>query len=389
MSSDVGGPGISSASFSYPETSSEKRAELARRLLRDRAQVPAFVLSTCLRLEIVVQGDLDVLADAISALFLDPPDIADAKVRCDQEAASHLFRVVAGLESPIPGEREILAQFRKALRDAEQDKSASGLFLKLLQESVSAGRKARAILPDRPHASLAAVAADAVSGVDRVAVLGSGTMCSAVVDALKLLPSPPRITVVARTPENVRDVNVDIWSFDRSPEALRDFPAIVSATSAKYRPVSDEDVEMALSSRDEQGVLIDMAMPPDFEISEGASLRYADIDDLARLAGPQPSVEKADELVLDRAIESYGRFANHHAVGPLVAALMDQAEVVVAAATGRYGSRLGTEADAEVLRLAARDVARTILAEPLKFLRSRGDAQESVQLLATAFGVEP
>lgn len=382
-------PRISSASFSYPQTSSEKRAELALQLRPERSNISAFVLSTCLRLEIAVEGDLDVLADVMTALFDKPPDIADARLRCDQEAASHLFRVVAGLESPIPGEHEILAQFRSALQDAEQAGCVSGLFLKLLQESICVGRKVRFILPDQPHTSLAAVAAGTVAGADRVAVLGSGTMCSAVVRALKELPSPPRVTVVARTPENVSDVNVDIWSFDRAAEALQHYPAIISATSAKYRPVSDFDVENALSSRTEQGVLVDMAMPPDFEIPPQAALQYADIDELARLAGPQPNVEQADEFVAVNAAKSYQRFVNHHAVGPLVVALMEYADSVVSAAVDRFGSRLGSAEDVEVLRLMARDVARTMLAQPLKFLRSGEDTQESVQLLAAAFGVEP
>ena len=153
---------ITSASFSYPNISGDKRADLARSLRADTSGCAALVLNTCLRLEVLVEGDVEILAHSLELLFEEPPDIAAATLRGDTEAAVHLFRVVAGLESPIVGEREILTQFRDALEALEESGMASGLFSKLLQESVAFGRKARQLLPESPHASLAAIAAQIV-----------------------------------------------------------------------------------------------------------------------------------------------------------------------------------------------------------------------------------
>ncbi|NIQ59508.1 MAG: hypothetical protein GWN85_40425, partial [Gemmatimonadetes bacterium] len=93
--------------------------------------------------------------------------------------------------------------------------------------AVSAGRQARELLPDSPHASLAAVAAQVVGGLPEVAVFGSGIMGQSVVRGLLALPAPPEIVVVARTPERVTIDGVAVWPFERTVEALETFPAIV------------------------------------------------------------------------------------------------------------------------------------------------------------------
>ena len=378
---------ISSASFAYPDLSAEKRAVLARRLRPETTVRGVFVLTTCLRVEILVDGDVDVLAHALEQLFDQPPDIADATLRCDADAAVHLFRVVAGLESPIVGEREILAQFRDALQHFQEVEAVSGLFSKLLQESIPAGRRARESLPTSPHASLAAVAAQMIGGADRVAVLGSGVMSAAVVQALKELPGPPRVTVVARAPERVREPNIDVWPFERAVDALRNFPAVISVTSARHQPVSDAGLTAALSERRERGILIDMAMPPDFRIPEDSALTYVNIDQLARKAGPRPRLDDADESVRSAALHAYRRFSNHQRVGPLITALVDHTDQIVDGATEHFAKRLNGVDDAAVLRQAAHNVARTLIAAPVSFVKASKGTTEDLQIVAEIFGI--
>ena len=378
---------ITSASFSYPNISGDKRADLARSLRADTSGCPALVLNTCLRLEVLVEGDVEILAHSLELLFEEPPDIAAATVRGDADAAVHLFRVVAGLESPIVGEREILTQFRDALEALEESGMASGLFSKLLQESVALGRKARQLLPESPHASLAAIAAQIVGGVDRVAVLGSGTMSSAIIGALRELPAPPSLTVVARTPARVRDSDVEVWSFDRAADALREFPAIVSATSAKQHPVPDAVVISALADRRERGIIVDLAMPPDFRVPESANLTYVDIDQLARLAGRRPRLDDADEIVHTAAVDAYRRFSDHQQIGPLITALMSHADQIVDQAAERFTARLNGVDDAEVLRNAAHNVARTLMAAPVEYLKTAERTAANLVTVAEAFGI--
>lgn len=70
-----------------------------------------------------------------------------------------------------------------------------GRIQKWLAQAVTVGPQARELLGGSPHNSMAAVAAQAVGTADRIAVLGSGIMATAVVDGLLLLPAPPEVAL--------------------------------------------------------------------------------------------------------------------------------------------------------------------------------------------------
>lgn len=379
---------ISSATFAYPAVDSATRARLAEELRRPNDDGSTFVLNTCLRTEVVVAGDTEDLQRALGELFGESGDTGIAKIRHDADAVEHLYRVASGLESPIRGEAEILTQFRQTLAKAIESGSVIGIFGKLLETAVSVGRQAREIIGDSPHDSMAAVAAQIVGNANRVAVLGSGAMATAVVRALQGLPAPPEITVCARNPERVRTENVDVWPFDRAIEALEDFPAVISATSAKRRLVEAGEMSAVITRRTAPLTLIDMAMPPDFSVESSATLTYLDIDDLARMAERRPRNDDADALVRQAAKDAHHVFVDHHQVGPVIGGLTRQADDVVESVVARFGSRLGSDADRAVLRQTAHTVARTLLAGPIAYLKQPDRAQEAVDVVADAFGVD-
>ena len=135
-------PDLSGISFAYPGVAADARAAIARTLASEPSP-PAgtFVLSTCLRAEVVVAGDRSALEPVLVGLLGSVPDVPGAVVRSGGEATVHLFRVAAGLESPVRGEVEILTQFRQAVRTAKNEGGVDGGFSKLLEAAVAAGRK--------------------------------------------------------------------------------------------------------------------------------------------------------------------------------------------------------------------------------------------------------
>ncbi len=373
---------LTSASFAYPLADAGTRAELTRRLATAGDTGDAFVLATCLRIEVAVPGDTAALEPVLSHLFGDVA--AGAEFRRDAEAVHHLFRIAAGLESPMVGEIEILTQFRQAMKEAP----AGGLFARLLETAVGTGRQARQALPHSPHDSLAAVAAQVVGGADRVAVLGAGMMARAVIASVGMLPAPPVVTVVARDVEAAAGLAGEVWPFSRAVEALTDFPAVISATSAKHRIVDDEELEKALADRAQPLTLVDMAMPPDFRPAAGGDLRYVAIDDLARLAERRPRDETADALVAAAAAEAYRRYAGHHSVGPVIGNLIGFADREVERTVDRFAGRLRHPSDRDVLQQAAHTAVRSVLARPLDYLNAAQPAGPEVDVIADAFGVE-
>jgi glutamyl-tRNA reductase len=236
---------------------------------------------------------------------------------------------------------------------------------------------------------MAAVAAQAVGTAGRVAVLGSGIMGTAVVEGLLLLPAPPAVTMVARHPEKVGDrPGVEVLAFDRASSVLAEFPAVISATSAKHRLLDDHDMVAAVSDRAEPLTLVDMAMPPDFAPALSDKVTYFDIDDLARMADRRARSDEADALVEGAAVEAYRQYRDHHEVGPLIGQLMSGADEIVDDIVSRFSGRLSDRGDEATLRQAAHTVARTLLARPVSYLKGENRAAEAIDVIADAFGVD-
>lgn len=380
---------ITAASFAYPHHDGAARAAIASRLHSSSGLDNGFVLSTCLRVEVAVSGDETKLDEALRSLFGGLIDETPPQVRRAERAVTHLYRIAAGLESPILGEQEILTQFRQSLIAAEDSGQVGGVFAKVLETAVAAGRQARELLPSSPHNSMAAVAAQAVGTADRVAVLGSGIMATAVVEGLMLLPAPPRVTVIARHPEKVAErPDVEVRPFDEIAHAIVTFPAVVSATSAKNSLVDDEAITSSVADRTGPLLLIDMAMPPDFHTPSSDGITYIDIDDLARMADRRSRSDEADALVATAAADAYRQYRDHHEVGPLIGRLMSESDEIVDDAVSRFSGRLTGQGDEEVVRQAAHTVARTLLARPVNYLKGENRAPEAIDVIADAFGID-
>lgn len=381
---------ISAASFAYPQHEGAFRARLADCLTGPAAVRQGFLLSTCLRIEVAVPGPEALLMETLRDLFGDLVDSEfQPQFRYRDDAVAHLYRVAAGLESPILGEQEILTQFRQSLIEAEELGRVEGVFARLLETAVATGRQARELLPGSPHNSMAAVAAQSVGTANQVAVLGSGIMATAVVEGLALLPAPPEITVVARNPEKVAErPGIEVLSFELAEQTLREFPAVVSATSAKHRLIDDVVLASVVAERKTPLLLIDMAMPPDFRPPESATVTYFDIDDLARMAERRSRSDEADALVAGSAADAYRQYRDHHEIGPLISGLMVGADVLVEETVRRFARRLRSPEDETALRQAVHTVARKLLAGPVGYLKKEDRSAEAIDVIADAFGVD-
>jgi glutamyl-tRNA reductase len=379
---------VSLATFAYPDLGADKRSAIARSRTRVDPDGSTFIFETCLRTEVMVAGGEDRLLAALDRHFGGIPELAAGRVRFDAEAVEHLYRVASGLESPIRGEGEVLAQFRQAVNRAEDDGMIGGIFSRLIESAVATGRRAREMMPESAHDSLAAVAAQVVGGADRIAVLGSGIMASAVVKALQALPAPPPITVVARNPEHVWLEAVDVWDFQRTGEALKQFPAVVSATSAKRRLVEADEMAAAMAERPAPLILVDMAMPPDFPVDGSYDVVYVGIDDLAKLASRRSQPDHADPVVKAGALEAFRAFRDHHHLGPVIGGLTRYADDVVDGAVARFATRLQSEEDLAIVRQTAHTVARTLIAGPISYVKHPDRAPEALDIVAEAFGVD-
>ncbi len=375
---------VTCATYAYPRLNTAQRGVLAAQLAELAPVAGLFVLSTCVRIEIAAPLPPDSLLRDLRSLF-EPGTAPEPEVRSGQDAVLHLFRVAAGLESPIVGEREILSQFRTALTEAADAGAINGQFTRLLQAAIGSGRRARDLLPRLPHDSMGAIAADLVAGDDRVTILGAGEMAMAILRSLATRPAPPPTILLARRPEFVSVKSAEVWSFDRLEEVMAAHPTVISATSATSRLLCEDHLDEVLRVRSNPLKLIDMAMPPDFEPPQDAAVTHYDVDDLARLAGAGPRSAVADVAVSEAAAKAYRRFVGHNEVGPLISRLMSDADEIVESAVARFGSKLNSPEDRAILRQVAHTVARTIMARPVSHLNNADVDAGVVEAIAEAF----
>jgi glutamyl-tRNA reductase len=285
------------------------------------AGVPSVVLATCNRTEIYWQSrgaadDHTVRALVAQALGTPGmPVLSASDALAGHDAARHLLRVAAGLESVVVGEAEILGQVRAAL---DACPGAGALLTRVFHAAVRAGRMARtetAIGVGAQSVASAAVRmlADTIRLAEaRVAVVGAGDTGSRTARHLRALGAG-EIVVVNRTPSRGAALaaaagGASVALEDLQAELAR-ADAVVFAVAVTRPLVERAALERAVASRaDRPLTVVDLSMPAAVEKAELAGLILLDFlavertvaSDRARRAAEIPRVESvlARELAL-------------------------------------------------------------------------------------------
>jgi glutamyl-tRNA reductase len=320
-------------------------------------------LSTCNRTELYV-GHPDARdAEERAAQVLAPvgEDGASLVYRLhDAEAALHLFRVAAGLDSLVPGEGEILGQVRAAY-----ESGAPGPLLdRVFRQALYVGKKVRSetAIAESPASISAAAAALAhqVFGdlaARRVLLVGAGKVSE--LAARNLLSRGASIAFVAnrsadRAAELAERLGAEPLALERTRTQLELADVVVSSTGAPGFVIERADVEAALPARRGRPLfVIDLAVPRDVDpaVNDLDGCFLYDIDDLQgvvteSLAGRRREAERAESIVGEEAT----RFAEWHAsleVVPAIASLRALAEDIRRAELAKAQARLGGLSDAE------------------------------------------
>ena len=346
----------------------ERAAKLARTLAGDRSE--AVCLSTCNRTELYLADESPEGAEekAEAALLALEAELGPALYRLrDEDAARHLFRVAAGLDSLVPGEGEILGQVRAA-----HAAGATGSILdRLFRQALHAGKKARSetAIGESPASvsSAAAALAEQVFGDLRgreVVVIGAGKVGELAIR--NLVSRGAAIAFVAnRTAERAQELAARFGgtplSLDRVCDELARADVVLSSTSARGWTLTREVVERSLPARKGRPLfLIDLAVPRDLDpaIHELDGCYLYDIDDLEAvvvetLADRSREAQRAETIVAEEA----NRFRAWQAsldVVPAIASLRARAEEIRTAELSR--AKLN---DAE--RRAAESVTAAVL----------------------------
>ena len=376
------------------------------------------ILSTCNRLELyaVVSGSAgrDAAWAALSGflaetLAVDPPEFEDHLVRyADGEAARHLCRVAAGLESMVLGESEILGQVADAHKAALSQRSTGPVLSALFRAAIRAGKRARTETAiGRNPASVGSVAIELAAQAAGdlagrcVAVVGAGRMARKAVTALRAR-GVGEILVVNRThaaaAELAREWGAEALSFERLPEVLARADIVVSSTSAPHTIIGAPLTRQAMVDRQRPLVFIDIAVPRDVDaaVREIPAVHVFDLDDFrARL--DRTSVERRKEVPrVEAIVAEEGRLFEEWLAGvdllPVVSELRQKAEALRREELVRMLERWPGLDDAlrDQLDHFSRALVNKLLHQPTQRLRAEagnGHAVEFAQVARALFGL--
>jgi glutamyl-tRNA reductase len=312
----------------------------------------AVCLSTCNRTEVYSTGvaETDVVAALESLAGHGLHGVLYRRV--DDEAALHLFRVAAGLDSLVPGEGEILGQVRAAFEAVGPGPLLDHVF----RQALAVGKRVRTetAIGESPASVSAAAAALAAQvfgelrGRD-VLLIGAGRIGE--LAAANLSSRGARIAYVAnRSVDNARGL---AHRFGAEPVALGDVRSrlggvdvVVSSTSAPEVVLGAADVP---ERRRRPLFFIDIAVPRDLDagIGELEGCFLYDIDDLEAvvaetLAGRRTEAAQAEHMVAEEVV----RFQSWRAsldVVPAIASLRARAEQIRSAELAKVDGRVSED----------------------------------------------
>jgi glutamyl-tRNA reductase len=317
---------------------------------RDLAR-EAVVLSTCNRAEIYAGAESDAAAESCGRFISEFNGVSwDALaphlvVYRGPEAADHLFRVAAGLDSLVVGEPQILGQVKEAFSTASELKATGALTHRLFTTAFSVGKRVRsetglgegAVSVSYAAIALARKIFGRLKGL-HVLVLGAGEMATLTATHLRA-QEVGRLTIASRTLASAeslaRDLKGEAVPWTAMPQALADADIVVTATGSPDAVLTRAMVEEAMRPRRGRPIfLIDIALPRDVEPDAGRldQVFLYNIDDLQmivneNLARRGSEVQRAESIVREE-VERFRAWMQSRDVVPTVVALRQQFEAI-------------------------------------------------------------
>ena len=391
-------------------------------MLNDLVERPevleAAAISTCNRTELYLYASDAVGAEAAALGLLSreaetqPTElVAHLYSVRGTDAADHLLRVSAGLDSMIIGETEIQGQVKRTYELALVEGATGPVLNRLFRAALAAGKRARAEtgISERSM-SIPSVAVElarrTLGELDdrRVLVVGAGETAELTARALAT-KGVEAIFIANRHYDRAIGLAERFGGhavrFEDLPEELTDADIVVTSTSSPHHVIEREALAEVMSDRDGRPLLlIDLAVPRDIHPTcrdlPGVSLY--DMDDLQSLVERNVSSRAAEARQAEGILRSeLGRFDGWLAaqdVTPTIAALRARADEVVERVLAENDQRWEglTDADRERLQTAARAIASRLLHEPtLRLKRDAGepDTYNRVAVLRDLFGLDP
>lgn len=356
------------------------------------------VLSTCNRAEIYAVGDGDGTAEDVGRFFSEYHEVPHDHVRehlyvhRGADAARHLFRVAAGLDSLVVGEPQILGQVKAAYAVASDGQFTAALTNRLFHSAFTVGKRVRSetgLGEGAVSVSYAAIAlAKKIFGDLKgrsVLILGAGEMAKLTgihlqAQHVKQIAIASRTLATAQTLAARLDGAAVPW--DRVDHALSAADIVVTATGASEPVLTRGRVEDTMRHRRNRPLfVIDIAVPRDVAADVGQldQVFLYNIDDLRSIVQENLARRGAElaraEAIIDEEVAKYTAWMQSREIVPTVVALRQRFEAIRRAELERLEPKLSglpPEARARVDEIT-RLIVEKLLLTPTEQLKAVSD----------------
>ncbi len=367
----------------------------------------ACILSTCNRTECyAVIATTEDWRGLMQALFAaqsraDGGEYADSLYwHAGEDAARHLFRVAAGLDSMVLGEAEIVNQLKQASAAARRAGAAGTILQRLTEKALAAQKRART---QARYDGGISVASTAVAACKRafaelsdvsVMVVGAGDTAELTVHSL-VSKGVRRVMVANRTLERAarltRVAGGTALPLTAFPSRLAEVDLVICCTASPEPVLTRAMVEDAMTARGGRPLLVvDIAVPRDVEtaVAEVPTVQLLNIDALCGAARAtqeqrQAKLIAADEIIAAEA-RAFGKWLSCRRAIAVVADLQRQIETLRAEIAATLAAELGAADGAarEMVDARTRELARGILRASLDAMQTCGGGGDAPQQMA-------
>jgi glutamyl-tRNA reductase len=296
---------------------------LLRRIKKVRDILEVIVVSTCNRTEIYCESANG--SDDIKNWLLSEKEYKSfAKhlyIYQEEDAIEHLFKVVAGLDSMVIGESEVLGQVKTAYKIALDNKSIDGKLKRLFEYSFSVAKNIRTNTDIGGNAisfmyTSILLIKKIFSTVEekKCLLIGAGEMTEL---ALKYLKSNNvnDITICNRKEEKGKKLALEnscrYSNLNNLSTIIHEHDVIITSTSSSLPLIGKGNIENALIKRNNDSiVIIDLGVPRDVEsqIKSLDNVYLYTIDDLGQIIEQnyrirEKSIKDAEEIIKFKIVE--------------------------------------------------------------------------------------
>ena len=296
---------------------------LLRRIKKENNIHEVLVVSTCNRTEIYTDSESGS-KDLKGWLMTDKeyrslaPHLYEYQ---EEDAIEHLFKVVAGLDSMVIGESEVLGQVKTAYKIALENKTIDNKLKRLFEYSFSVAKNVRTNTDIGGNAisfmyTSILLIKKVFSSVEekKCLLIGAGEMTQL---ALKYLKSNNvnDITICNRKEEKGKklasDNNCRYSNLNNLSSIIHEFDVIITSTSSSLPLIGKGNIENALNKRNNSSiVIVDLGVPRDVEsqIKNLNNVYLYTIDDLGQIIEKnykirEKSIKQAEEIIRFKIVE--------------------------------------------------------------------------------------